>query len=267
MTGELIPQFEGKDIRAIDQNGEVWMPLSDLATAWGIDRSTPDHILERNADVFEGLSATVLDVTYQTAVRCVNERGLYLLMGKVSAGRLKHKEAREAIIRFQRWVPELIQKYRKKEIVQQPAKPCIADELQKAQMLATGTGGNLRAFQKIALGKCGHADYAPALDAIPTLVHGEPGQWLTPTQIAERVGSDISARNINSFLYNHDYQYPQGSLWRLTKKGEIYGEEYVFESPQKHREVRIRWHISILTASGLIKATDGQGSLLGGAIA
>jgi prophage antirepressor-like protein len=116
----LTELFDGTEIRVLDHEHEIWIPISDLATAWGIDRSTPDKIIDRNEEVFFGLSATVLDVTSNTTVRCLNERGLYLMMGKVSPSRLKKPEAKKSIIKFQRWFPELIQKYRKKELVELP---------------------------------------------------------------------------------------------------------------------------------------------------
>jgi len=34
MTEALATLFEGKEIRAIEQNGEPWFPLIDLAAAW-----------------------------------------------------------------------------------------------------------------------------------------------------------------------------------------------------------------------------------------
>jgi len=109
--------FDGKEIRVLEYNYDIWFPLTDIASAWGIDRSTPDKIIERNEDVFFGLSNTVLDAA-STPLKCLNERGLYLLMGKISAAHLKNQDAKKTIIRFQRWFPELVQKYRKKEIVQ-----------------------------------------------------------------------------------------------------------------------------------------------------
>jgi hypothetical protein len=98
----------------------------------------------------------------------------------------------------------------------------------------------------------GYPEYADVL--VPKIIRGEIGQWLTPTQIAERCGKDMSARNINYFLMNKGFQYQDGGLWRLTPdKGTSYGEEYIFESPQKHREIRIRWNFSVIAASGLLK--------------
>ncbi|MGA9622048.1 hypothetical protein, partial [Methanoregula sp.] len=124
MAGELILSqlFENKEIRIIETKGDVWIPICDLANAWGIDRSTPDKIIDRNKEVFEDLFSTVLDVT-STPMSCLNERGLYLLMGKISTSRLKNNASRAAIIRFQKWFPELIQLYRKKEIVQIASNP------------------------------------------------------------------------------------------------------------------------------------------------
>ena len=116
----LTELFEDKEIRILEHEHDIWIPIADLAAAWGIDRSTPDKIIDRNEEVFFGLSNTVLDVTSNTTVRCLNERGLYLMMGKVSPSRLKKPEAKKTIIRFQRWFPELIQKYRRKEIVELP---------------------------------------------------------------------------------------------------------------------------------------------------
>jgi prophage antirepressor-like protein len=252
MTEALATLFEGKEIRVIENDdGEPWFPLTDLAAAWGTDPAAPYHIVERNRDVFEGFSrmSCDLDVT-ATSGRCVNERGLYLLMGKISADRLKNKDARAAIIRFQRWVPELIQRYRKKEIVQVQKGPVLETEMWQAKRIADLTGTDLKAMQAAALRKCGFKEYADAL--APGLTHGEAGTWMNPTQIGSRCGH--SAREVNNFLEWHRFQYrgPDG-LWRLTDKGELHGEEYRYPTVNKHEEIRIRWKESILTASGLIR--------------
>ena len=66
----LTEMFEDKTIRVLDYEHDIWIPIADLAAAWGIDRSTPDKIIDRNEEVFFGLSNTVLDVTSNTTVRC-----------------------------------------------------------------------------------------------------------------------------------------------------------------------------------------------------
>ena len=117
--------FEGKDIRAIEYNGDVWLPIVDIAEAWGMDRSTPTKIIARNQEIFIGLSS-VVDITSANKlpsdtignmVRCVNEEGVYVLALKVSAGRLKNKEVKKKIIRFQKWVPTLIKEFFKGNMI------------------------------------------------------------------------------------------------------------------------------------------------------
>jgi len=248
-SGELTTLFEGREVRVIERDGEPWFPLFDLAAAWGVDRKTPGNLVDRNKELFAGMFHSDGDVTYHD----VNERGLYVLMGKISADRLKNPEAKAAMIRFQRWVPELIQKYRKKEIVQQPINQdaALKASLSTARMLATETGGDLAAFQRIALEKCGLGDWAPALSTVPK--HGEPG-WYNPTQLGEMCG--LTAEQVNAYLYNKAFQYREGKIWRLNPSGEMHGKEYVYEATSGHREIRIRWRESILYASGLKRPLD-----------
>ena len=35
---EIIPAFEGKEIRTLERDGDIWFPFMDIANAWGIDR-------------------------------------------------------------------------------------------------------------------------------------------------------------------------------------------------------------------------------------
>jgi len=254
MSTELANLFEGKQVNVLEHLGEPWFPISDLAAAWGMDRTTPHKILMRNSEAFRGFVRSTGDCDKMSPSDtgfCVNERGLYLMIGKITTGKLKNRDAAAAILRFQRWVPELIQRYRKREVVQvQPAVNTLNTELDRARTIAELTGTDLKTMQAAALRKCGLKEYADALT--PSLMHGEAGSWLNPTQIGNRCGH--TAREVNNFLEWHRFQYrgPDG-LWRLTDKGELHGEEYEFESTAKHIEIRIRWKPSILTASGLIR--------------
>ena len=258
MTDAVVPLFEGKQVRVHEEDGEPWFPVKDLAGAWGVDRNTPYNLIVRNGPLFSGMYRDCYVTSPTEGEVCLNERGLYLMIGRINTDRLKNPEAREAILRFQRWVPELIQRYRKKEIVQVAAtgicppfsETALSAELTQAKQIAELTGAPLRTLQAAALRKCGLKEYADALT--PSLMHGEAGQWLNPTQIGNRCGH--SAREVNNYLEWHRFQYrgPEG-LWRLTDKGELHGEEYEVETTAKHIEIRIRWKPSILTASGLIR--------------
>jgi prophage antirepressor-like protein len=260
MTPDALTLFENHEIRTLEKDGVVWFPITDLATAWGIDRTTPHNIIVRNPDVFENLFIDG-DILSQGFGRCVNECGLYTLMGKISTGHVKNPDAKKAIIRFQKWVPQLIQKYRKKEIVQiqESTFEHVVNELEQAKKLHGLLGGELKAYQAIALKKSGMGEYVPAMK-VPAIISGEPGVWFNPTQLGARCNPTLSALEVNRYLYNKGYQYPEGDIWRLQPKGEDHAEEYWFEAQSKHQEIRIRWRESILFASGLVRK-EGHAAL------
>lgn len=247
----------GKDIRVIESGGEAWMPCKDLGIAFGLDRSTLYHHIQRNREFFGETAIDGDKLSPDEGDIWVNEQGLYLLLARISTGRVR-PDAKNMIIQFRRQVPIFLQQYRKKEIVQVPAGPALDTELQQARRIAELTGTDLKTMQAAALRKCGLKEYADAL--APSLMHGEMGVWLNPTQIGARCGH--SAREVNNFLEWHRFQYrgPDG-LWRLTDKGEIHGEEYEYPTVTKHIEIRIRWRESILSASGLVKELPGQTAL------
>ena|GEM_PF-1109605 len=260
MTDALATPFEGKEIRTFEQNGEPWFPLVDLAKAWGISRSTLPDIIVRNPDLFEGCYALV-GVTPSTPdsttdlFSCVNERGLYLLMGRITSSRLKNPEARTAILRFQRFVPVLLMAYRKREIVPVQPAPSLDAELVEARQIAKTCQKAPEAFEAEVLRKHGKDHLIPALQvpATPALVHGEPGTWFTATQLAEMCGID-RAEYVNNYLHNHGWIYrdaSEGRVWRLQPMAMEHGREYWFEATSGHREIRIVWRKSILYASGL----------------
>jgi len=243
---ELI-LFEGHEVRTVEYDGEVWLPLMDLSIAWGLDRTTlPKHI-DRNADFFEGCSRRVDIMSHDgtESLICVNEEGLYLLLARISKGKVKNPNVKTSITRFRKMVPKLIRHERRRT-------GDLKTEIARARQIAQEVGCDPKEFMKIALGKCGMSDYAPALDT--PITHGEPGQWMNPTELGRECS--LEPRQVNSWLYNHDFQYPQGPLWRLTAKGEGYGEEYIYNTVSKHAEVRIRWHRSIMVASGLKRPVD-----------
>ena len=254
---ETLALFEDKEIRVIEWQKDLWIPIADIATAWGIDRSTPDNMINRNMEVFGDFTRTVLDAA-STPMSCLNERGMYILMGKISASRLKNPDAKAAIIRFQRWVPELIQRYRKKEIVQvAQVTPSIISELKQTREEADACGCDPMLLLAAVYRKHGETEKAEALQpAPPALIHGETG-WFIPTQLGQMCG--LTAEQFNNWIHNNPNdpeRRPFQSrdsvrVWRLTELGLLHGQEYWFEAPSGHREIRIRWRESILYASGL----------------
>ena len=90
MSTDLIPlpTFEGREIRALEDGGELRIPIADLSTAWGVHRNTLGDIIHRNLKKFEGFHFSLAHDTRAANLHCVNERGLYLLIGAIITDRL-----------------------------------------------------------------------------------------------------------------------------------------------------------------------------------
>lgn len=250
MTGDLTPLFEGKEVRVIERDNELWFPLSDLAEAWGVDRTTPPKIIQRNKEVFDGLfqgwevSSQLMD--------CVNELGLYLLMGKVSPDRLKNPEARAAIIRFQRWVPELIQQYRKGELIQREAlEDLIQKHLKIADSLVQYAHVDRGIAASVALARV-ESETGADLSWVKGLIKKErqgPAAYLTPTRIGLELGG-LSARNVNLMLESLGFQYRAGDRWTPTHVGSAYAENMPYTVTLKnggqHSDYQLLWSPEIV---------------------
>ena len=258
MTEALTTLFEGHDIRVLESEGDIWIPLKDLADAWGLRPNTLYQIIARNGKKFKNrvsdvhVTCTSSDESWH---KSVNEQGLYVLLGAVNTDRLKNAEAAAAIDRFQYWIPELIQKYRKKEIAQAgPVLPDIKAKLNQARELAEVCRVDPHTFEAAVLRENGLPGLADALPTSPTPVvvqHGDPG-WFNPSQLVAKCNDPLlTAERLNWYLKNHDFQYRDGYIWRLTPRGMEHGKEYLYTAPSQHQEIRISWRESVLYASGL----------------
>jgi prophage antirepressor-like protein len=250
----LATPFEGKEIHTFECNGEVWFPLADLATAWGIDRKTPGNLIGRNHALFKGMFLSDGDVTYHD----VSERGLYLLMGKISADRLKNPEAKEALIRFQRWVPELIQKYRKGNIVRTTAviENPLADSLNRhadiADILTARYGYKPEIARNLAMeavvmeqGDKAIIYRGPALPPVTTDEELEPAhpliegadpdfdKYFSLTKVAEYC--DCTTDQARNILEKEGVLEYSNKLWHLTRYGEGFGKTFTTMPWYPHR--------------------------------
>lgn len=268
MTPDLATLFEGKEIRVIEHNNDLWIPIADLANAWGIDRSTPDNMINRNQEVFEGVSATVLD-TASTPMQCVNERGLYLMMGKISAGRLKNPAAKTIIIRFQKWFPEILQKHRKGELVS--VDDILRSHLAIADSMVQYAHVDRGIAVTVAIAKVEH-DTGADLKWISNLVRKDRQQapgFLTPTQVGEELGG-LSPRSVNRMLQQLGYQYLVANRWTPTKVGECFSENLPFtrvlSTGGSHSDYQLKWSPEIVRKlqDHLNGTTQAQAALTSG---
>jgi len=258
----LSKVFEEKEIRAMDLNGELWVPVVDLADAWGVDRSTLTKIINRNPDIFRKLS-TVIDVTspsqnvpvsqsVNTALRLVNERGMIVLGLKVSSSHIKNPKAKEKIIEFNLWVPELIQDLRKGMVqlspppqflptshVQRPA-DVLNEQLDAADVLIKRSGMPKEIAHAMAVTLAGElsntnlqpfASYIKAQSKQLLLTEAIPqdkadyDMYFSITKVAAALKLPID--KVRNVLESLNIIYFDNGNWHLTKGGEKYGKVFM----------------------------------------
>ena len=259
----LSKVFDDKQIRAMEMDGEIWVPMVDLAEAWEVDRSTLTKIINRNPDVFKSLS-TVVDVTspnkiqpnpetVNNSLRLVNERGMIVLGLKVSAGHIKNKVVKDKIIEFQLWVPELLRDLRKGMVklttapqqlmlpdVKKPV-DILKEELDVADELVSRAGLTKEQAQSYAVILAGERSginlqcYATAIKAQSTQLQLPEG--VTPLDQAE-FDSYFSRRTLARHFNKSEDQIRNalenttiicrspGGSWHLTRYGEKFGKAF-----------------------------------------
>lgn len=243
------------ELRVIESNIGKVTPIIDIADSIGYDRTTIAKIIKSNSDIFGGTEVFCPLPTSggDQNFRCVNRVGLDRLMIL-----LKPARTRDSFEKFMEFKERALDRLNGDRLpaVNTPTKEGnghdLETEISKAKLLASKTGIDVNKFLRIALKNCGCEDYIPALES-PPITHGDAGVWMNPTDIGRECG--LKAHEVNGWLYNKGYQWPDHGIWRLTDRGEVYGEEYNFQTTSRHSEIRIRWHRAILVASGLKKAT------------
>lgn len=259
--------FDGKKIRATEINGEIWIPVVDLADAWEVDRTTLTKIINRNPEIFKTLSTVIelpsskeissVSQSVNNSLRLVNERGSVILALKVSAKDLKNPIAKEKVIEFQLWVPQLMQDLRKgvlqlaaplQQSVQQQLLPVqspveiLKEQFEMAKVIVDKTGMPKDTADIYAVTLAGELSgidlhcYASAIRA-----KAAP----QPLQITEGIPNDkadyerhFSLRKVaEDFVHKPENEvrmkledlriiYRENNMWKLTAEGEKYGKVF-----------------------------------------
>jgi prophage antirepressor-like protein len=271
----LSKVFDEKNIRAMEMNGEIWVPMVDLADAWEVDRSTLTKIINRNPDVFKKLSTTI-DLsspneilsnpeTVNKSLRLVNERGMIVLGLKVTAGHIKNKAAKDKIIEFQLWVPELLQDLRKGLVQLTDPAPLplpwqvkapvdiLKEELDVADELISRSGltrEQAHSYAVILAGEKAGRDfqcYATAIKAqtkqlqlvetIQPLDQGEFDRHFSLRKLAHHFGK--TEDKIRNTLESTNIICFKNGIWHLTSHGESFGKPFkvVIGYPYQNKEV------------------------------
>ena len=95
---EIVSKFSGKDIRVIEENGDLWIPVVDIGNAVGYLADNLTRVIRNNEQMFDGFYRTTVTVARQNSppisIICVNEQGFYMLLSKVDINRIQNQEVK-----------------------------------------------------------------------------------------------------------------------------------------------------------------------------
>ena len=252
----LVPSFDGAEIRVFAEDAELWISVVDIARAVGYARHSTRELITRNEGSFKPYIHTVHEKCPgknspidNQGLLCVNEQGLYMLLGKMQVSRIKNPLIRETVIRFQQWVPELIRSYRKGDLqpvlAPLPTMALLKHNLEIAHLLCEYTGVSKAIGTAAAVAETERRTKEPlswCKPMLPAAPEREVGT-LNATDIGIRIG--LKARKVNALLEDRGYQMRTANGWLLTDAGLQYGEAMPY-ARNGHTGYQILWRSTVL---------------------
>lgn len=257
--------FDNNVIRCFDRDGEVWIAIVDVLNALGLDRTVFKRMLYDNREVFDGhvilgsLTSPGSNVSDSESANkklyFINERGIYLFFGKLSASRTKDPLRKETIIKFQRWVPELIQAFRKGELTKigpSSVPPVLEEQLQIANLMATHAGVDRWIAVSLAIAqtrKITGTDYLEPYEMF--LLPGDAGasSSLNATDIGHAIGG-IGPRETNALLEAMGFHQKLNGKWVVTEKGKPFFSPLPFSKAHTngsiHSDIQNKWKPGVI---------------------
>ena len=263
MSNEIVTTeylFNENTGRIFDIDGIPYLAVTDLESAIGTKRGTISQIIKRHPERFEGrvlidVSLTAIkNVSFskkgRQSLTLIDEKGMYMVFDSISINQLSNPRAKDTILRFQKFVPELLQKWREGKLVQingsdKPALRSLVGEIFRSNMLIattmsetfgidmgiagaqaitnteSETGANLYTWKKML---------PASLDSsISNLNAGEVGKIL-----------GYSAEDANIFLLDLGFQKRSGGDWVVTEDGMEYGAMFPYDR-RGHSGYQVRW--------------------------
>lgn len=208
MNQMQVFKYQQNEIRTIEKNGELWWVLKDVCNV--LDLGSPHKVADRLEDDEKGRNLIPTPGGDQEMV-CVNESGLYNVILRSDKPQAKP---------FRRWVTaEVLPSIRKHGAYMTPTKiDEILNDPDTIIQLATILKEE-RAKNKALEAENEHqrqliADFEPVKNYVDTILSSV--DTMATTQIA--ADYDLSARHLNSILYEEKVQHNINGQWILYRE-------------------------------------------------
>jgi len=229
---EVVSTFSGKDIRVIECDSELWLPITDVANAIGYGSTQLNTMISRNSELFEGFNRNISTMSSSgTPIKmaCVNEQGLYMLLSKISLNQVQDPTVKQNIITFNRWMVSEIKRIREERSVKltpmQTPGEVLKDEMSIAMMIQEYLGLDKTLLMVTAITRTEKQTGTSLVEyknLLPPVVG--PVAILTATEVGKQV--DMQASKVNLKLAELGLHEKKGGIWTLTEAGKEYGAPF-----------------------------------------
>lgn len=262
-----IMPFGQNQIRIFQQqDGQPVVLVTDIADALKMDRGNLSKKLKRHARLFEN-DKGVVNITTPggpQAFTSLTRDGVIGLLWILDSARKRDPEVQERLLAFQKAAKtrmgDMIEERQRLSIPEpRPWYEEIREWLKFARILSEETGYPLLQAQAKILRERGYPEWADDLLSGGFLLNSPEEPGFTATDLGRIPGILFgkSGKEVNYFLYNKDYIFPDGGGWRLTLKGERFGKEYQYvPKGSKYPVTHVRWTRAFLKEIGILDPTD-----------
>ncbi len=227
----LLEKFNDAEIRIIEEDDDVWIPIVDIATAIGYGNDQLTRLVRNNIELFNGFNRTTSTVAPEgNPIRlvCVNEQGFYMLLSKVSINQLGDPEVKKSIIEFNRWMVDTVKKMRENK----HRGPSYGDYL-KQEMIIVEELNRVLDLDKTLLTNVAleNTEKYTGVSMLPYKQMLPAVKGIVAVLRATDIGSELNipASAVNVILERMGYIVKEHKKWVITDLGKQFGKAY-FES-------------------------------------
>jgi hypothetical protein len=224
-----MENFQDIPVRIVEQGNKRLMPLSDLATATGLNLQNLYRTLEKYSELltpYTGLVMMTNPGQGNREVLCLNRDGVTGILMRADYLRIKDPVKRNTILSFQRWAIEILGKVMDGQAVFKAISP--ADVMREQMDIALTLGKAINVPVQVSAA-CALArtevitgeNYGFYGKRLIGTIPWEEIECLSPTELGKKMGGE-SPQSVNKTLCEMGMQIPVKGGWAATERGKDY---------------------------------------------
>lgn len=242
---ELVKVFENSElgnVRIIIQEGEPWFVAKDILGALEYaETSAPSRVIDFVPEIWKGVNQIHTPGGVQDML-CLSEQGLYFFLGRSD---------KPKALPYQMWIAgDVVPSIRRTGGYQKSSQLPLETPMDATAKVLREAG---LTPNQVAIGMSNTYRRMTGIDVLEASEMSLPSpvqkQALTPTEIGQELGADISPRQINKLLIDKGYQVRRvNGGYDPTELGEPHA--LLLDTAKRHSDgtpvKQLKWYTSII---------------------